>query len=197
MGQQQLGPDQRTTAGPDAADAAVPATSVRPGETASDRQETLRTRPVGDAESPARRTLDQLAEYVNELFEWLAASVTGPRPAGSLDAEVVVAGTTEMADGARDLLRYLEAHWHPVTVARRGGHKRSRPTRLHNPDGSIHALANAWAAEAGHRRAWARGCLALLARAGAIVREPSGAGYAWRLRTTTADRGAMRPAGDV
>jgi hypothetical protein len=54
-----------------------------------------------------------------------------------------------------------------------------------NPDGSINALANAWAAERCRSRRWARGCLALLARSGAIVREPLGTGTAWRLRSTS------------
>ena len=61
-----------------------------------------------------------------------------------------------------------------------------------NPDGSINALANAWAAKTGRSRRWARGCLALLARSGAIVLEPMGSGYAWGLRRTTA-RSRSRP----
>lgn len=131
--------------------------------------------------------LDKLSEYVAELFEWLAATVTGERAADSPDPEVVVAGTLEMADAARDLLAYLRAHWHPVPVPRRGGRKRTRPTRLVNLEGSINALANAWAAKRGRSRRWARGCLALLARSGAIVREPMGTGYAWRLTIPVRD----------
>lgn len=139
--------------------------------------------------------LDSFAAYVAELLEWLAGSLSGPNRAGQDDGEIAAADPSEMTDDGRDLLAFLDAHWQPVVVPRRGGHKRKRPTRLMNPDGSISVLANAWAADAGQPRAWGRSCLAALVRSGAIAHEPMGSGYAWRLRRTThgTSCGAGRP----
>lgn len=152
---------------------------------------------MDDVPTTGSARLDALAAYAVELLEWLAGSLSGSARPGQDDRDVVAADTSEMTDDARDLLAYLDAHWQPVVVPRRGGHKRKRANRLMNPDGSIHRLTSAWAADAGQPRAWGRGCLAALVRSGAIAHEPMGSGYAWRLRHTThgtsCGAGRLRP----
>lgn len=152
--------------------------------------------PGFDAGGPAAQEgtgqLDQVAEYVAELFARLSASVLGTRTAEHVGLDVPTDETAEIVDGARDLLVYLDAHWYPVAVPRRGGRKRRRSTRLLNPAGSITQLSNAWAAQTGRSRAGPRGCLALLAHSGAIFREPSGRGYAWRLERQGEPAGRKR-----
>ena len=138
---------------------------------------------TSDEPAPSTGVLDQLSEFVTEVVERLAGSrrVNGAEATSyrmEVDADVA-------------LLTYLRARWHPVAVPRRGGRKRGRPTRLANPAGSITELANAWAAETGRTRVAARRCLGRLVESGAIVREPSGSGYAWRLGQRSSTHGTV------
>ena len=101
------------------------------GEASGGHAEGAPVRAEGEAPRNSAGPLDQLAEYLAELFERLAASVSGSSLADSSEAEVVVAGTTEMVTAARDLLTYPRC---PLAAGGRAAPRRSQTDEADAPD---------------------------------------------------------------